>query len=65
VLGPLAGIVIQPLSLIFGFMEAHETSGGRAVLAVVLPFLATAFCCVTPILILLLPAIQKAVEAAH
>jgi len=42
--GPLFAIVMQPIVLIYGLMYAHETSGGKALAAVLLPML-LALCC--------------------
>ena len=37
--GPIFALVMQPLVLTYGFMNAHETSGLRALLAATLPLL--------------------------
>jgi phage FluMu protein Com len=44
IVGPVFAIVMQPIVLTYGFMNAHETSGIRAFLAAMLPML-LGMCC--------------------
>jgi hypothetical protein len=39
IVGPLLALVMQPIVLTYGFMNAHETSGWRAFVAAILPWL--------------------------
>jgi phage FluMu protein Com len=39
IVGPVFSIVMMPIVLTYGFMNAHETSGGRAFVAAILPLL--------------------------
>jgi hypothetical protein len=50
--GPFFAIVMHFVVLIFGLMHAHETTGGRASMAVFGPALLVA-CCTCPLVILL------------
>lgn len=61
--GPLLAFVMQPIVLTYGFMNAHETSGGRAFLAAILPML-FALGLLTLVLLVNLPAILEAIKAA-
>jgi hypothetical protein len=53
--GPLFFLVMQPVVLFYGFLYAHETSGARALAAVVLPIL-MAVCCLGLSVLLFVPA---------
>jgi hypothetical protein len=50
-IGPFFASVMYFVVLIFGLIHAHETSGGRAVLAVLVP-LGLAACCMAPVLLM-------------
>jgi hypothetical protein len=50
--GPFFALIMYFVVLIYGLMYAHETTGGRAALAVIVPmFLMT--CCMCPVMMLL------------
>ncbi|HZN35673.1 MAG TPA: hypothetical protein VFB80_17710 [Pirellulaceae bacterium] len=54
--GPFFAVVMHFVVLIYGLMYAHQTTGGRAALAVFVPlFLAT--CCLCPVLLMMMPAV--------
>jgi DNA-directed RNA polymerase subunit M/transcription elongation factor TFIIS len=61
IVGPLFAFVMQPIVLAYGFMNAHETSGGRAFLAAILPTLFGLFL-LGIILLANAPAIIEAVK---
>jgi phage FluMu protein Com len=63
IVGPLFAIVMQPIVLAYGFMNAHETDGWRAFLAAVLPML-LGLCCFGFILAANWDAIAAAAQQA-
>lgn len=61
-IGPLLALVMQPVVLTYGFMNAHETSGFRAFLAAILPML-FGLAVLTILVLMNLPAILEAIKA--
>jgi hypothetical protein len=63
IFGPLLAVVMQPIVLTYGFMNAHETTGGRAFLAAILPWLVM-LALMAIVLLAFLPSIIEAIRAA-
>src|SRR6185369_12740785 len=64
IVGPLAALFMYFMVLTYGFKSAHDTSGGRAFFAVILPSL-IGLCCLGGLLLTSAPAIMEALKNAH
>jgi phage FluMu protein Com len=53
--------ILLPIILFLGFSEAHETSGGKALIATVAPLLLM-LCCLSPALLTVLPILMHAIH---
>lgn len=57
IVGPFFALVMTPLVFIYGFMHAHEISGGRAVIGAFLPAILLVTCCAVVVIAFILPAL--------